>query len=242
MKRRRITQDTALNGPPAQVDRSERLVGHLELATHTKLACTLKSEPRVVGRIANHEHGIDSPMPAFLQPFANQDRTDSATLTMRNYRQRSKRQEQTFMRTLDCHSRKGDVPHDLIRVRRDQRDEILIAFTQRIDQCRFAVAPEGSHLYAVNGRNVASRFESDPGLNIHLFARLRYKSDNSMNQDGGIYAMKRLDSLSALRKEAEELKIHAGMLPYNPNRDHMTDRELTAWAVRQISEPAATQD
>jgi hypothetical protein len=82
------------------------------------------------------------------------------------------------------------------------------------------------------------------------------------------------DALSALREEAEQLKIHlnnlktlskhfsipclqvqkelrrgvgwdndnAGMLPYNPNRDRMTDRELAAWAVWQISPPAKTPE
>ena len=28
---------------------------------------------------------------------------------------------------------------------------------------------------------------------------------------------------------------NAGVLPYNPDRDRLTDRELAAWAVRQIA-------
>ena len=28
---------------------------------------------------------------------------------------------------------------------------------------------------------------------------------------------------------------NAGMLPYNPDRDRLTDRELAAWAVQQVA-------
>lgn len=120
-----------------------------------------KPKTRIVGRVPENDDDVVPPLRGIRKTAADERRTDSAALTIRQHSERCER-ESRACNAAAFHSESGeeDVPHDVRSIDRYEaqaRDERR-STPQRVDQARLVISPKRVAMDAVDRLPVALLF------------------------------------------------------------------------------------